>query len=110
VDGLTMDTLEAIELSEPQLIEVAETIELVRPERKRESGYARMKRRALLAEAQKALAADLTKDIAALEALVGTLLNHLDRVARTNMTDQDRERILKMVNDIRGHLATEESG
>jgi hypothetical protein len=62
---------------------------------KRESGHARMKRRALLAK----------KDVSALEALVETLLKQLERAARTNMTDLDRERILKMVGDIRAHLA-----
>lgn len=79
-------------------------------QRKRQSGYARMKRRALLAEQGEARADDLAKDVTALEGLVERLLNRLDRAARIDMTDQDRERIIRMVNDIRGHLATKESG
>ena len=75
---------------------------------KRDSGYKRMKRRALIAEAQKAIADDLAKDVTALEGLVGTLLNQLERAARTNMTHLDRERILRMVADIRGHLNDEQ--
>jgi hypothetical protein len=85
--------------------------------RRRESGYCRMKRRALIAEAkladhQKAIAdeqkarADLSvEDVTALEGIVDRLLNHLDRAARTDMTDEDRERIIRMVADIRRHLA-----
>jgi C4-type Zn-finger protein len=64
----------------------------------------------LLAEQGESRADDLAKDVTALEGLVERLLNHLDRAARFDMTDQDRERIIRMVNDIRGHLATKESG
>ena len=96
MDGIAMEIEPEIALPEP-----------VRPHRKRESGYARMKRRALIAEAQKARSDDLAKDITALEGIVDRLLNHLDRAARIEMTDQDRNRLLRMVHDMRGHLAKE---
>jgi hypothetical protein len=63
-----------------------------------------MKRRALIAEAQKAQANDLAKDVDALEGLVGTLLNQFERAIRPDITDQDRIRYRHMIADIRGHL------
>jgi MoxR-like ATPase len=69
---------------------------------KRESGYARIKRKW---EKEKERADYLAKDVASLEGLAERLLNQLERAGRTNMTDQDRDRIIRMVNDIREHLA-----
>jgi hypothetical protein len=100
-------------------MEIEPEIALPVKESRRESGYKRMKRRALIAEAklvdQKAIAdeqkarADLSgEDVAALEGIVERLLNHLDRAARIDMTDEDRNRYRRMVADIRGHLANKE--
>ena len=50
---------------------------------KRKSGYARMKTRAKLAEA----------DVAALERLVAKILDHLRLATDPNITDQQRERL-----------------
>jgi hypothetical protein len=116
MDAMSSDALEPVEIMPAN---GAEPVTEQQSGRRRESGYCRIKRRALIAEAkladQKAIAdeqkarADLSAgDVTALERIVDRLLNHLDRAARTDMTDQDRNRYRQMVADIRGHLANKE--
>jgi len=47
----------------------------------------------------------LAKDVGALERLVGSLLNHLERAIDPNVTDQERAQFHTMINEIRGALA-----
>ena len=67
---------------------------------KRETYGKRMKRKV----------AYLAADIAALERLVGKLLNHLEHAIGPDITEFDRIRYRAMVSDIRGALAEEASG
>ena len=52
----------------------------------------------------------LTKDVAALENLAGTLLNHLERAIQPDITDHDRNRYRQMVLNIRATLNNENEG
>jgi hypothetical protein len=70
----------------------------VKEKPRRRTGYERMKIRTEF----------LTKDVAALEGLVETILKYLERAIGPDITDQDRNRYRCMVNDIRGHLTTNE--
>jgi hypothetical protein len=65
---------------------------------KRITGYGRMRRRVDF----------LAKDVTALEGLVETLLKYLERAIGPDLTDQDRDRYRRMMNDIRAHLADTE--
>ena len=100
--------MDELSTNAPEPAEIMLTNEPVK--RKRESGYARMKRRALIAEAQKRESQDFSKDVAALEALVGRLLDHLDAATSSDITDQDRSRFRRMVQEIRSNLAAGNSG
>ena len=65
---------------------------------RRISGYDRMKLKV------KRVTEMFTKDIAALENLVGTLLNHLEHAIRPDITDADRDRYRQIVRNIRAAL------
>jgi len=72
---------------------------------KRRSGYDRQKRKVkYVTEMFTKERDELTKDIAALEGLVGTLLNHLDRAISPDMTEDDRERYRMIVRNTRAAL------
>jgi predicted secreted protein len=62
---------------------------------KRQSGYRRMK----------AKAEYLSRDVNALERLVGTLLNHLERAIDPTLSDAERASLGIMVATIRTELA-----
>jgi hypothetical protein len=47
----------------------------------------------------------LANDIAALEQLVGKLLDHLERATAPGVTDEDRLQLRTMAGEIRGMLA-----
>jgi hypothetical protein len=97
MDGLVISELaESEALAESQLNEVA-------PKRKRISGYDRMKRKVTWLAGN---VEELTKDVAALEALVEKLLSHLGATTAPGATDEDRARsratltaVLSALND-----------
>jgi hypothetical protein len=96
MDGLVMDnhmTDERVIVDEP-------------PKRKRLSGYDRMKRKVVWLAGN---VEELSKDVAALEALVEKLLSHLGATTGPGATEEDRARsratltaVLSALNDDQG--------
>jgi hypothetical protein len=95
-----MDELAVMEPAEPMLATMHRG-------EKRESGYCRMKRRALkaegaLAEARKASASE--NEVTALESLAHRLLGHLEAAVSSDITPQQRRGFLNLVADVRRNL------